>query len=41
MNIPRIPQVMNVMKAMKAQMKKVDLAALGLNPADVGPRELR
>jgi len=36
LNIPRIPQVMNVMKAMKTQIKKVDLAALGLNPADVG-----
>jgi electron transfer flavoprotein beta subunit len=36
LNIPRIPQVMNVMKAMKAQIKKVGLAALGLNPADVG-----
>ncbi len=33
---PRIPQVMNVMKAMKAQMKKVDLAALGLNAAEAG-----
>jgi electron transfer flavoprotein alpha/beta subunit len=28
--------VMNVMKAMKAQIKKVDLVALGLSPADVG-----
>jgi electron transfer flavoprotein beta subunit len=36
LNIPRIPQVMNVMKAMKTQIKKVDLAALGLNAADVG-----
>ena len=33
---PRIPQVMNVMKAMKAQMKKVDLATLGLTAADAG-----
>jgi electron transfer flavoprotein beta subunit len=36
LNAPRIPQVMNVMKAMKAQIKKVDLAGLGLNPAEVG-----
>jgi electron transfer flavoprotein beta subunit len=36
LNNPRIPQVMNVMKAMKAQIKKVDLAALGLNAAEVG-----
>ncbi len=36
LNNPRIPQVMNVMKAMKAQMKKVDLATLGLNAADAG-----
>ncbi len=33
---PRIPLVMNVMKAMKAQIKKVDLASLGLSPAEVG-----
>ena len=36
LNNPRIPQVMNVMKAMKTQIKKVDLAALGLNAAEVG-----
>jgi len=36
LNNPRIPQVMNVMKAMKAQIKKVDIAALGLNAAEVG-----
>ncbi len=36
LNTPRIPLVMNVMKAMKAQIKKVDLAALGLNKTDVG-----
>src|SRR4030067_2067306 len=36
LNTPRIPQVMNVMKAMKAQVKKVDLAALGLSPVEVG-----
>jgi len=41
LNSPRIPQVMNVMKAMKAQIKKVDLASLGLNPADVGSQALR
>jgi len=33
---PRIPLVMNVMKAMKAQIKKVDLASLGLNATEVG-----
>ncbi len=38
LNIPRIPQVMNVMKAMKAQIAKVDLAALKLNPSEVGPQ---
>jgi len=36
LNIPRIPLVMNVMKAMKAQIKKIDLASLGLGKADVG-----
>jgi electron transfer flavoprotein beta subunit len=36
LNIPRIPLVMNVMKAMKAQIKKVELASLGLSGADVG-----
>jgi electron transfer flavoprotein beta subunit len=36
LNNPRIPQVMNVMKAMKAQIKKLDLAAVGLSTADVG-----
>ncbi len=36
LNTPRIPLVMNVMKAMKAQIKKVDLASLGLSPAEVG-----
>jgi len=36
LNVPRIPQVINVMKAMKAQIKKMDLAALGLSVADVG-----
>jgi len=34
--IPRIPQVMNVMKAMKTQIKKMDLASLGLKATDVG-----
>lgn len=38
---PRIPMVMNVMKAMKAQIKKVDLASLGLSSAEVGPQALR
>jgi electron transfer flavoprotein beta subunit len=36
LNTPRIPQVMNVMKAMKVQIKKIDLAGLGLSPAEVG-----
>ena len=36
LNTPRIPLVMNVMKAMKAQIKKLDLAAFGLTPSDVG-----
>jgi electron transfer flavoprotein beta subunit len=36
LNTPRIPLVMNVMKAMKTQIKKLDLAALGLTPSDVG-----
>ena len=36
LNLPRIPQVMNVMKAMKAQIKKMDLAALGVSAADAG-----
>jgi electron transfer flavoprotein beta subunit len=36
LNNPRIPQVMNVMKAMKAQVKKLDLATLGLTAADAG-----
>jgi electron transfer flavoprotein beta subunit len=36
LNTPRIPQVMNVMKAMKAQIKKMDLASLGLSPSEVG-----
>jgi len=36
LNTPRIPLVMNVMKAMKAQIKKIDLASMGLSAADVG-----
>ncbi len=36
LNKPRIPQVMNVMKAMKAQIKKVDLASIGLSASEVG-----
>lgn len=36
LNVPRIPLVMNVMKAMKAQIKKVDLAGVGLSSAEVG-----
>ena len=41
LNHPRIPQVMNVMKAMKAQIKKLDLAALGLSKADIGAQAAR
>jgi electron transfer flavoprotein beta subunit len=33
---PRIPKMVNVMKAIKAQMKKLDLAALGLTATDAG-----
>jgi electron transfer flavoprotein beta subunit len=36
LNVPRIPQVMGMMKAMKAQVRKVDLATLGLDPMLVG-----
>ncbi len=36
LNSPRIPQVMNVMKAMKAQIKKMDLASLGLGASEIG-----
>lgn len=39
--IPRIPQVMNVMKAMKAQIRKVDLASLGVSAKEVGPQGAR
>ncbi len=38
---PRIPQVMNVMKAMKAQIRKIDLASLGLSASDVGTQAAR
>ena len=41
LSTPRIPQVMNVMKAMRAQIKKVDLAALGLSAADVGAQAVK
>lgn len=41
LNTPRIPLVMNVMKAMKAQIKKIDLASLGLSSADVGPQSAK
>jgi electron transfer flavoprotein beta subunit len=41
LNTPRIPLVMNVMKAMKVQIKKIDLASLGLTPADVGSQAVR
>lgn len=35
-HVPRIPQVMGMMKAMKAEVRKVDLASLGVDPALVG-----
>lgn len=41
LHTPRIPMVMNVMKAMKAQIKKVDLASLGLSLAEVGPQAFK
>lgn len=41
LNTPRIPLVMNVMKAMKAQIKKIDLASLGLSPPDVDAQAVR
>lgn len=41
LNTPRIPLVMNVMKAMKAQIKKIDLASLGLSPAETGSQAAR
>jgi electron transfer flavoprotein beta subunit len=36
LNVPRIPQVMGMMKAMKAEIRKVDLASLGVDPSSVG-----
>jgi electron transfer flavoprotein beta subunit len=36
LNVPRIPQVMGMMKAMKAEVRKVDLATLGVDPTGVG-----
>jgi electron transfer flavoprotein beta subunit len=36
LNEPRVPPVMGVMKAARAEIKKLDLAALGLSPAEVG-----
>jgi electron transfer flavoprotein beta subunit len=41
LNTPRIPLVMNVMKAMKAQIKRIDLAALGLDKNTVGAQGAR
>ena len=41
LSIPRIPQVMNVMKAMKTQIKKLDLASLGLSASDFGPQAVK
>jgi electron transfer flavoprotein beta subunit len=36
LNNPRIPKVANVMKAIKSQIKKLDLAALGVRATDAG-----
>jgi electron transfer flavoprotein beta subunit len=36
LNEPRVPPVMGVMKAMRAEIKKLDLAALGLSQAEAG-----
>ena len=36
LNEPRVPLVMGVMKATRAEIKKLDLAALGLSQAEVG-----
>jgi electron transfer flavoprotein beta subunit len=36
LNEPRVPPVMGVMRATRAEVKKLDLAALGLSPAEVG-----
>lgn len=36
LNEPRVPPITGVMKAMRAEIKKLDLAALGLSPDEVG-----
>jgi electron transfer flavoprotein beta subunit len=36
LNEPRVPPVMGVMKAMRAEIKKLDLAAIGLSQAEAG-----
>jgi electron transfer flavoprotein beta subunit len=36
LNEPRVPPVMGVMRAMRTEIKKLDLAALGLTQAEVG-----
>lgn len=36
LNNPRIPKVVNVMKAIKSQIKKLNLAALGLSASEAG-----
>jgi len=36
LNEPRVPSVMGVMRATRAEIKKLDLAALGLTQAEVG-----
>jgi electron transfer flavoprotein beta subunit len=36
LNEPRVPPVMGVMKAMRAEIKKLDLAALGLSQTEAG-----
>jgi electron transfer flavoprotein beta subunit len=36
LNEPRVPPVMGVMRAARAEIKKLDLAAIGLSPSEVG-----
>ena len=36
LNEPRVPPVMGVMRAMRTEIKKLDLAAIGLSQAEVG-----
>ncbi len=41
LNNPRIPKVANVMKAIKSQIKKLDLAVLGVRTTDAGGQAAR